>query len=363
MLPGKAARIRWILPILLACFAAADQQSAPANAGKSETAIESALLADVRMRPDDFQANHRIAEFYRVHGRLEASLSFFEKAYQLNPGDYANAWDLALSYLAARQIDRARQLAVALQRQKDNAELHNLMGSIEEAAGDLRAAVAEYQRAARMDPSERNVFDYATGFSKGKAYAEARQIFEYGVKQYPKSARMRVGLAVALHGLGQYLEAVAALCEAVDLDPDDARPVSFLTSMHDISPELSDHVTSRLAHLAAVHPNNAQVNYGYALSLWKRTEGNADKATLLEVRKRLLAAIRLDPGLADAHFQLGVLYAQSGELPNAIREFESAVRLQPKVPDYHYRLARAYSAAKMPTQAAEQLRIYQQLKQ
>jgi tetratricopeptide (TPR) repeat protein len=168
---------------------------------------------------------------------------------------------------------------------------------------------------------------------------------------------------VALHGLGQYFDAVTALCEAVDLDPNDARPVTFLTGMHDISPELADHVTARLAHLAEVHPNNAQVNYGYAVSLWKRREGEADEATLAEVRKHLLVAIRLDPQLADAHFQLGVLYVQGGELPNAIREFEAAVRLQPKTPDYHYRLARAYTAAGMSAKATEQLRIFQELKQ
>jgi tetratricopeptide (TPR) repeat protein len=356
-------RWAWILLLLLAYTAAASGEHRPKTDPKADAAIESALLDAVRKQPDNFQASHRLAKFYRVHGRLDAALPFLEKAYRLNPGDYSNAWDLALSYLSTHKIDAARQVARALQRQNDKAELHNLLGSIEEAAGDLRAAVAEYQRAAQMDPSEKNVFDYATGFSKGKAYAEARQVFQYGVKQYPKSARMRVGLAVALHGLGQYFEAVAALCEAVDLDPDDARPVYFLTSMHDISPELSEHVTSRLAHLAEVHPNNAQVNYGYALSLWKRTQGTADDATLLEVRERLLRAVRLDPELADAHFQLGILYAQRGELSNAIREFEIAVRLEPKAPDYHYRLARAYSAARMPAKAAEQLRIFQELKQ
>jgi len=323
---------------------------------------ESALTEAVRKRPDDLQANHRLAEFYRVHGRMDAAVPFFEKAYRLNPDDYSNAWDLALSYLTTQKIDAARKLAVALQRQGDKAELHNLLGSIEEAAGDLRAAVAQYQQAAKMDPSEKNVFDYATGFSKGKAYAEARQVFQYGVTQYPKSARMRVGLAVALHGLGKYYDAVAALCEAVDLDPDDARPVSFLTSMLDISPELSEHVASRLAHLAEVHPNNAQVNYAYALSLWKRGQGTGNDATLLEVKNRLLRAVRLDPQLADAHFQLGVLYAERGELSDAIREYEIAVRLEPKAPDYHYRLARAYSAAGMSAKAAEQLRIFRELK-
>jgi Tfp pilus assembly protein PilF len=356
------AMIRF-LPLLFACAAAAAEQRRPAKDPKADAVIESALINDVRKNPDDFQANHRLAEFYRAHERMDAAIPFFEKAYQLIPGDYSNAWDLALSYLTAHKIEEARKLVLGLQRQKDKADLHNLLGSIEEAAGDLRDAVLEYQRAARMEPSEKNVFDYATGFSKGKAYAEARQIFIYGVEKYPKSARMRVGLAVAYHGLGQYFEAVAALCQAVDLDPDDARPVYFLSSMHDISPELSEHVASRLAHLVDVHPNNAQVNYAYAVSLWKRTQTAADGATLLKVQKHLFRAVQLDPELTDAHFQLALLYEQRGELSGAIREFEIAVRLEPSAPMYHYRLGRAYNAARMPDKGAEQLRIFRELKE
>jgi tetratricopeptide (TPR) repeat protein len=355
------AMIRLILPLLLACGAAAEQRR-PAKDPKADATIESALINDVRKNPDDFQANHRLAEFYRAHERMDAAIPFFEKAYQLNAGDYSNAWDLALSYLTAHKIREARKLVLGLQSQNDKAELRNLLGSIEEAAGDLRAAVLEYQRAARMEPSEKNIFDYATGFSKGKSYAEARQIFIYGVEKYPNSARMRVGLAVAYHGLGRYFEAVAALCQAVDLDPDDSRPVYFLSSMHDISPELSEHVTSRLAHLVEVHPNNPQVNYAYAVSLWKRTQTAADDATLLKVQKHLLRAVQLDSKLTDAHFQLGLLYEQRGELYNAIREFEEAVRLEPNAPLHHYRLGRAYGAAGMPEKSEEQLRIFRRLK-
>ena len=348
-----------MLPILFVCSAAAQEQNRPVK----KTDIESVLIREVQKHPDDFQANHRLAEFYRAHDRLPAAIPFFEKAYELNPNDYSNAWDLALSYLSTRKLEQARRVVHALQSKNDRAELHNLLGSIEEAAGALRAAVTEYQRAAQMAPSEKNVFDYATVFSDGKAYAEARQIFQYGVEKYPKSARMRVGLAVALHGLGQYHEAVTALCEAVDLDPDDARPVYFLTSMRDISPEMSEHVTSRLAHLVEVHPNNAQVQYGYAVSLRNQTQAALDDRKLVLVERHLRRAVQLDPKLTDAHFQLGVVYEQRGELSDAIREFETAIQQDPGSPTYHYRLARAYAAGRMPEKSAEQLRIFRKLKE
>jgi tetratricopeptide (TPR) repeat protein len=72
--------------------------------------------------------------------------------------------------------------------------------------------------------------------------------------------------------------------------------------------------------------------------------------------------VQLDPKLTDAHFQLGLLYEQRGELYNAIREFEEAVRLEPNAPLHHYRLGRAYGAAGMPEKSEEQLRIFRRLK-
>src|SRR5882724_3452896 len=156
------AMIRLILPLLFACAVAAETRRA-VREPKADTRVESALIDDVRKNPDDFQANHRLADYYRASQRMDVAIPFFEKAYQLNPGDYSNAWDLALSYMTAHKIKEARKLPLGLQRQNDKAELHNLLGSIEEAAGCLRAAVLEYQRAAQMEPNEKNVFDYATG--------------------------------------------------------------------------------------------------------------------------------------------------------------------------------------------------------
>jgi tetratricopeptide (TPR) repeat protein len=113
-----------------------------------------------------------------------------------------------------------------------------------------------------------------------------------------------------------------------------------------------------------VHPNNAQVNYAYAVSLWKRTQtAAADDATLLKVQKHLLRAVQLDPKLTDAHFQLALLYEQRGELSSAIRELEIAVRLEPGAPLYHYRLGHAYNAAHIPGKGMEQLRIFRELKE
>ena len=124
--------------------------------------------------------------------------------------------------------------------------------------------------------------------------------------------------------MSQYDEAVEALCGGVDLDPDDPRPLTFLGLMHDVSPALSDKVTQRLAHFVEIYPRNAAANYYYAISLWKRTSGEDAAGRLPKVEALLKEAVRLDPRLAEAHFQLGLLHQEQSNLPSAIREFASS---------------------------------------
>jgi tetratricopeptide (TPR) repeat protein len=324
--------------------------------------ILACCVQSAAQQPRAFETNHRLAESYRIQGNLEAAIPLFEKAYEADPENYPNAWDLAVCYLQTGSTIKARNLLNAMLKRGVKAELHNLLGAVEERSGNLPAAFLEYQRAAQMDPSEKNIFDEASCISRYGAYAQARDVFLYGIQKYPKSARMRVGLAIAFHGLKEYRAAVDSLCKAVDLDPGDTRALYFLVKLHDVSPELSGEVTERLARLVRLHPDNALANYGYAVGLWKQHRETPDPSRIAEAERYLLKAIQLDAGIADAHFQLGALYREQKDLPAAIRELDTAVRLTPDSPLYRFRLAQAYRDAGDERKAHEQFEVFRKLK-
>jgi tetratricopeptide (TPR) repeat protein len=235
--------------------------------------------------------------------------------------------------------------------------LHNLLGLVEEKAGHIQPAADQYQRAAHMDPTEKHVFDLGQCFLRNRGAEQAIQIFTFGVGTYPASARMQVGLGVAHYARGEYDQAVEALCRGVDLDPSDTRALYFLGQMLDVSAVLAGEVTSRLAHFVDAYPSNAAANYYYALSLWKRTsQPDAQSA-----EKYFKKALDLDPKMADAHLQLGILYEDTERLRDAVREYELAVKLDPRNDKGHFRLARAYRAAGRNKQAEDQLRLYREL--
>jgi len=331
--------------------------------GRAENdGTEVALLEQVRLHPDSFLPNHVLGEFYAHRSDLKAAVPYLRKAFEIDPGNYDNGYDLALAYLETGATQSSREVIQALIQRQDKAELHNLLGDVEEKDGHVQQSAEQYEVAARMDPSEKNLFALANELLLHRGFQPGLKVLDFATQKYPNSAKLRVALGVAHYSLGQYDQALDALCHAVDLDPKDTRALDFLGKMYDVAPEKADEVTRRLARFTREYPNNAAANYYYALSLRRRTtEGHS--ATLdRESERFLLRATKLSPEWADAHYQLGLLYEDESLQDNAIREYQVAVRLRPDLAKAHYHLARLYEKKGQRESAQAELHAFEALK-
>ena len=324
---------------------------------------EAALRREAVANPGSFAPNRRMAQFYLHRNRIADALPWLENAERADPANYDNGYDLALARLMTKDITGARHLIQTLLARQDRGELHNLLGDVEEAAGDFDAAAKQYEIAARMDPSEKNLFDLGTDLLRHRAVQQALTVFRYAAPRYPSSARIHVALGVALYSAGEYSDAVEALCRAVDLDPKDTKALGFLGGMYDVAPELSEQVSRRLARFAELYPNNVAANYYYALSLRRRNLTPGLSGNEARVEALLRKAVTLDPNFADAHFQLGLLYADEGKTGAAIRELEAAVRLRPALKTAHYRLSRLYAQQGRTDMARRELEKFKSLRE
>ena len=111
---------------------------------------------------------------------------------------------------------------------QEEAVQHHLLGDIEEKSGNSLEAVREYQRAAELDPSEPNFFDWGAELLLHRAVEPAIEVFSKGNRLFPHSARMLVALGVAWYSNGSYDQAAQRLCEASDLNPDDPQGLPVL---------------------------------------------------------------------------------------------------------------------------------------
>jgi tetratricopeptide (TPR) repeat protein len=280
----------------------------------------------------------------------------------VKPGDLTNGCDLARAYLETKSLAKAQLLLRDLIRRRDSAELHNLLGEVDEALDDPASAVKEFQLAAQMDPSEKNVFDWGNELLLRETIEPAIEVFKRGVALYPNSLRMYVGLGIALYSRNSCDAAIEALCHASDLDPSDPRPYLYLGKMYNVSMGNADEVARRMKRFMETNPNNALAYYYGALSIWKGSRSGTQGVDVARVEALLRKSLALDPRSADAHLQLGILYHDQHREQEAISEFQAAIRSNPYDPDAHYHLAQAYLRTGDKERGQEELQLYEKLR-
>jgi tetratricopeptide (TPR) repeat protein len=327
---------------------------------------ESDLLQAVQRDPNNLQVVGSLGEYYFHREQWPQCVHWLTRAYQLSSGDAAVGYDLAFAEKEAGDLEAAQRQVEQLLNKSDTAKLHSLMAEIDDRRGAYVDAAKEYHRAAELEPSESNIFDLATFLLQNKKYVgfqdDSIKFFRYGVAQYPRSSQMMVGLGVALYANNEYDEAVRVFCSAVDLDPNDRRPIQFLGRASRVSPDLAQEVDRRLQGFAQRYPENAAANYFYALSLWER--GGGDQGRDLDKIERLFRkAETLMPEWYEPHYQLGVVYEAQQRYDDAIREMNRAVKIDPDFFPAHYRLAVLYNRVGKRSAAAAEASAVKRLKE
>jgi len=315
-----------------------------------------------QLEPENFDANHNLGEAYVHAGKIAEATPFLEKAQRIDPSSYDNGYDLSLAYLLTGHTKDARERIHALLQQKDTAELHNLLAEVEEKDGNFVTAANEFEIAAHMDPSESNLFDWASELLVHRTLEPSIEIFRQATERYPQSSRLAIGLGMALYSLGKYDDAVVSLLRAADLSPADPRIYPFLSRAYDSSPGQADEVIKRFRRFADLQPRNGRALYYYAMSLWKGKRAQDAGLDLHQIESLLTKSIELDPALADAQLQLGNLYSDQSKYADAIPHYRRALELNTDLADAHYRLGQAYVRTGEKDRAQQELQVYQQLR-
>ncbi|MDE3200303.1 MAG: tetratricopeptide repeat protein [Acidobacteriota bacterium] len=331
------------------------------QSGKRELAAEQFKRA-LQLEPGNYDANHDLAELLIQAGQIGEAQPYLLKAQIANPESYENGYDLVLAEYTLGKLKAARQIAQKLLEQHNTAELHNLLGKIEEKDGQFVDAAKEFEVAAHLDPTEDNLFDWGSEMLLHRTYDPAIEIFKNATERYPKSPRLFIGLGLSNYFRGQYDEAVKALLQATDLNPSDPRAYVFLSKAYDSSPTQADDVIERFRHFAELKPNDGKAQYYYAISLWKGKRTSGTGVDLGKVEELLKKAIQLDDTLADAHVELGDLYSGEHKYEQAISQYTRALQLDPDISDAHYRLGTNYVHVGKKDEAQKEFAIYQKLR-
>ena len=350
----------WPDPALSAQTAPPKPQSGKTSPAEA-AATEQRLIEATRRQPPSVAAYHALAGFYLQQRKIETAIPYLQQAQKIDPGHYASGYDLAVALLETGRIDDARQQVTRMLSAQETGELLNLLGDVEEKAGNLVGAAEAYERAAHKEGSEEHLFDWGNNLIQLHAYDAATEVLTAAVGRYPKSARLHVGLGIAQYSRGQYQQAVKSFCQAADLAPSDPRPYQFLGEMYGVTPDEGGEMTKRLARFAKLQPRNALAQLYYALSLWKGQTTALSQADAERVEALLRRAVDLDPKLVKGFVELGILLSDQRRYKEAIPQLRRAITLQPDLAQAHYRLSQAYRRVGEEALANQELEIFGRL--
>jgi len=291
------------------------------------------------------------------------AVAHFEETLQLEPTSHSAIYNLALAYKGAGNARAAIDLLEHAVQEQPNAELCDLLASLEEEAGLYLEAVRHYQRAVQLDPTkEQYYFDLGAEYLLHLTFDAAVEAFRLGTQKFPASARLYVGRGLAQFALRQYADAADAFLSALETNPSTSDAFLAWNDLPQfvIAAEWVK-IQPRLQRLAERYPENPQVAFCYGAALLHQAMGSDREDGLDLAQSFLEKAVRLNPQLAVAHLELGDLYAQRKQNNNAIASFGEAIRLDPKSEMAHYKLAQIYRDLKELALAERELGLYQKL--
>jgi tetratricopeptide (TPR) repeat protein len=248
-----------------------------------------------------------------------------------------------LGYLlnaSGRVPEAIAQFEKALRLDPKYVDAHNNLGSaLQDLPGRLSDAIAHYREALRLKPDYPEVH-----WNLGNAWLHVPDHLNDAVAEYREALRYRPDFAEAHVGLGNAWmklpghqnEAVAEFQEALRLKPEYAEAHYSLGNVWLDTPGRLNDAVMRYQEAIRLKPDLAEAhsNLGNALS--------AMPGHLNDAIAQYQEAIRLKPDLATAHFNLAnALSSAPGRLNDALAQYQEALRLQPNYPEAHYNLGNA----------------------
>jgi tetratricopeptide (TPR) repeat protein len=156
-----------------------------------------------------------------------------------------------------------------------------------------------------------------------RRYPEATRSFQKAVELNPQMARAYDNLGLCYYYQNQNDLALANYQKAIDLDAASPHPSPW--------PYLNMAVTQQFLN------------------------------QLPDAEKNLRLALRLDPGFAKAHFQLGTVFEDLKRPDDALAELREAARLDPSYAEPHMAMARVLHKLGQETPAREEVQTYLRL--
>lgn len=236
------------------------------------------------------------------------------------------------------RVQEALELLTALTAERpESGEIALWMGHALRRSGDRPAAARQYLQAVRLDPANAGAF-IALGDVQSDAgdLPAALDYYERAIvaaPEFPLGYRKAAGIAVQLV---LHRDAIEHLRRYLELRPGDIVAMSLL-GMEQYLDEDIDAAVTTLERVVELDPDHVGGHFALGMALADRPDDYERALAHLET------ATAGDPGNAMAQYLIGRVRASRGELEPALEALRASLAIDSKQPDAHYQIALVYA--------------------
>ena len=279
---------------------------------------------------------YALAKAFYARALYLDAVSRFRRIVAMQPGDWANRYNLAVALLDAKQFSEAISLLRALSSERPtDAQLDTLLGSAYEASGDQESALVSYQAAVRAEPENPDCYlDYTRLLMDLNRYGEAVAGIQKGLSAGSDPYALQLRLGSIQLAQGQLEKARSTFRTAISLRPDVS--LGYVAVAQSYLRDGNDAQARTTLEEARTHtPPDVALEYLLGLAY-------ANSSMPEQARAAWKRAISIDGKLAEPWRALGTLELRHGNLDEARSDLEAAARLSPSQPETYFQLSRVY---------------------
>ncbi len=323
--PTGLAPLALRMAVLGLCAAAAWRSWSYLPAWVDDFALYSSAA---RVSPRSARIRYNLGNAHLRAADYPAAAAHYRAALEIYPEFNDARVNLGMALLQERRPAEALGLLVAAAaREPRSAEIAVDLGNAHRALGHNDAAEEQFRRALHLDPGSAQAWNNLGSLAllRGEADSAVDQL-RRAVELDPDAAIYRVNLADALNAAGFAAEADREFVAAASIAPDFAEAHRGLGEVALRQGRIADAEAEFRRAASPSNPSARACNFlGYLLAQRGDTKGAAGEYE---------RALAIDPGLADAHASLGLLYAGPlGDPDKAVRHLEASLRIDPAQPD------------------------------
>ncbi|MFS8859858.1 tetratricopeptide repeat protein [Synechococcus sp. H60.1] len=298
---------------------------------------------------------------YEKLNRPERAIECYQQAIQIDPESLNANFNLGLALIQLERWDEAEKAFLkVLELDPQQFEAAYFLGQVLLKLGQVNSAIGILKKAVKDQPdyleAHLQLIDaFSLSGDKDQAIRHAKQIEPL----FSTSADLQNKLGLLLVELGHYEDSITAFQKALMIEPSAVTHLNLGRVYGEVGQE--DKEMEHYKKAIEINPNYAKAynNLGAALSRKIQPQAATEIAVQelnLESKKNLedryqaiqaardcfQVAISLDPGYAEAHHNLGVLYRTEKRLHLAKHHIRLAIELNPGESEYWHSLGCYY---------------------